>query len=121
MLPACARNSCGDCKDYFSTRFRTSSGSRSNISSSFPCWHLREARAWAGKGCLNFHSLPLKQFARAPVPPTREQEKQAHLTFQQPMEEAAGRISGTTNGTTDISTGQKNAVIKLLIPFPFSD
>jgi hypothetical protein len=121
MLPACARNSCGDCKNYFFTSFRTSSGSRSNISSSFPCLHLREARARVGKGCLNFHSLPFNQFARAPVPPTREQEKQARLPFQQPMEEATGRISGTANGTTDVSTEQKNAVIKLLITFPFSD
>ena len=52
---------------------------------------------------------------------THEQEKQTRLTFQQRMEEAAGRISGTTNRTTNIRTEQKNAVIKLLIAFPFSD
>lgn len=47
--------------------------------------------------------------------PNREQEKQAKLTFQQRMEAAAGRISGTTNGTIPISDAQKQAVIRLLM------
>ncbi len=47
--------------------------------------------------------------------PTREQEKQAKLTFYQRMEAAGGRIAGTTNGSTPISTDQKMAVIKLLM------
>ncbi len=47
--------------------------------------------------------------------PTREEEKQAKLTFFQRMESAAGRISGKTNSSTDISLAQKMAVIKLLM------
>lgn len=47
--------------------------------------------------------------------PTREQEKEARLLFQQRMEASADRIGGTTNGTTAISTDQKKAVIKLLM------
>lgn len=47
--------------------------------------------------------------------PSREQQKQAKLTFQQRMAAAAGRISGTTDGTTSISDAQKHAVIKLLV------
>jgi len=47
--------------------------------------------------------------------PTREQEKQAKLLFQQRMEAAADRITGKTNGTTDISDAQKDAIIKLLM------
>jgi len=48
-------------------------------------------------------------------PPTREQEKEARLLFQQRLEATAGRISGTTNGSTAISTAQKMAIIKLLM------
>lgn len=47
--------------------------------------------------------------------PTRDQEKQAKLLFQQRMEDAGDRITGTTNGTTDISDAQKDAIIKLLM------
>lgn len=47
--------------------------------------------------------------------PTREQEKQAKLLFQQRMEAAGDRITGTTNGTTLISDAQKDAIIKLLM------
>jgi len=47
--------------------------------------------------------------------PTREQEKQAKLGFQQNMAAAALRIAGTTNGTTAISAAQKDAIIKLLM------
>jgi len=47
--------------------------------------------------------------------PTREQEKDAKLLFQQRMSAAASRITGTTNGTGPISTGQKDAIIKLLM------
>jgi hypothetical protein len=47
--------------------------------------------------------------------PTREQEKQAKLDFQQRMEDAADRIGGTTNGTTLITDAQKDAIIKLLM------
>ena len=47
--------------------------------------------------------------------PTRDEEKQAKLLFQQRMEAAADRITGTTNGTTPISDAQKDAIIKLLM------
>jgi hypothetical protein len=47
--------------------------------------------------------------------PTRDQEKQAKLTFKQRMEDAGDRITGTTNGTTAISDAQKDAIIKLLM------
>jgi len=47
--------------------------------------------------------------------PTREQEQEVRLTFKQRMEAAAGRISGTTNGSTNISSDQKNAGVKLLM------
>ena len=47
--------------------------------------------------------------------PTREQEKQAKLDFQQRMEDSADRIGGTTNGTTAITDEQKDAIIKLLM------
>jgi len=47
--------------------------------------------------------------------PTREQEMQAKLTFQTRINEAAGRISGMTDGTTSISISQKKAIIKLLM------
>ncbi len=47
--------------------------------------------------------------------PTREQEKQAKLLFQQRLDTAALRISGTTNGSTAITADQKMAVIKLLM------
>ena len=47
--------------------------------------------------------------------PTRDQEKQAKLGFQQNMAAAALRIAGTTNGTTAISAAQKDAIIKLLM------
>ncbi len=47
--------------------------------------------------------------------PTREQEKDARLLFQQRMAASSDRIGGTTNGTTLISTDQKKAVIKLLM------
>ena len=50
-----------------------------------------------------------------PANPTREEEKQAKLLFQQRMEAAAGRITGTTNGTASISDAQKDAIIKLLM------
>ncbi len=47
--------------------------------------------------------------------PTRDQEKQAKLDFQQRMEAAADRIGGTTDGTTAITDEQKDAIIKLLM------
>lgn len=47
--------------------------------------------------------------------PSREQEMQFRLLFQQRVDAAAGRISGTTNGTTATSTAQKKATIKLLM------
>ena len=47
--------------------------------------------------------------------PTREAEKQAKLLFQQRMEAAGDRITGTTNGTTAISDAQKDAIVKLLM------
>jgi len=47
--------------------------------------------------------------------PTREEEKQAKLDFQLRMEAAADRIGGTTDGTTEISDAQKDAIIKLLM------
>ncbi|HEX7371698.1 MAG TPA: hypothetical protein VF372_02695, partial [Thermodesulfobacteriota bacterium] len=47
--------------------------------------------------------------------PTREEEKQAKLLFQQRMDAAGDRITGTTNGTTAISDAQKDAIIKLLM------
>jgi hypothetical protein len=47
--------------------------------------------------------------------PTREQEKQAKLLFQQRMEAAGDRITGKTNTTTAISDAQKDAIIKLLM------
>jgi hypothetical protein len=47
--------------------------------------------------------------------PTREEEKQAKLDFQQRMEAAAERIGGTTDGTTAITDEQKDAIIKLLM------
>lgn len=47
--------------------------------------------------------------------PSREQEKQARLELLQNLENAANRISGTTNGTISISLEQKKAVIRLLL------
>ena len=47
--------------------------------------------------------------------PTRDEEKQAKLLFQQRMDAAGDRITGTTNGTTAISDAQKDAIIKLLM------
>jgi hypothetical protein len=47
--------------------------------------------------------------------PTKEQEKQARITFKERMEATGGRISGTTNGSTAISAAQKDAIIKLLM------
>ncbi len=47
--------------------------------------------------------------------PTRDQEKQAKLLFQQRMEAAGDRITGTTNGTDEITDAQKDAIIKLLM------
>jgi len=47
--------------------------------------------------------------------PNREQEMEARRLFFQRMEAAAGRISGTTDGSTAISLEQKKAIIKLLM------
>jgi hypothetical protein len=47
--------------------------------------------------------------------PTREDEKANKLLFQKRMGDAAGRIGGTTNGTTAITDAQKDAIIKLLM------
>ena len=47
--------------------------------------------------------------------PTRDQEKQAKLLFQQRMDAAGDRITGKTNTTTAISDAQKDAIIKLLM------
>jgi len=47
--------------------------------------------------------------------PTREEEKANRLLFQERMGDAAGRIGGTTDGTTAITGAQKDAIIKLLM------
>jgi hypothetical protein len=47
--------------------------------------------------------------------PTKAEEKAGRLLFTQRMDALALLISGTTNGTTAISAGQKEAVIKLLM------
>lgn len=41
-------------------------------------------------------------------------EKDARLLFQQRLDSARGRIGGTTDGTTAISTAQRKAMIKLI-------
>jgi hypothetical protein len=47
--------------------------------------------------------------------PTRDEERANKLTFQQRMGDAAARIGGTTDGTTEITAEQKDAIIKLLM------
>lgn len=63
--------------------------------------------------------IQIIEFARSEIynngQPPREQEMEAHRLFFQRMEEAAGRISGTIDGSTAISLDQKKAIIKLLM------
>jgi hypothetical protein len=47
--------------------------------------------------------------------PTRAEEVQAKSAFQNRLDAAAERISGKTDATTDITTAQKKAVIKLMM------
>jgi hypothetical protein len=47
--------------------------------------------------------------------PTKEQEKQGKLTFLSNLVMISGWITGKTDATTDISTEQKRAVVKLLM------
>ncbi|MCX5909592.1 MAG: hypothetical protein NTY64_21080, partial [Deltaproteobacteria bacterium] len=47
--------------------------------------------------------------------PTRDQEKEAKLAFNTNLATLAGNISGKTNATTDITTDQKKAIVKLLM------
>lgn len=47
--------------------------------------------------------------------PTRDQEKAAKLAFNTNLSTLAGKISGKTNPTTDITTDQKKAIVKLLM------
>lgn len=42
-------------------------------------------------------------------------EREARILFEQRLAQAAGRIGGTTDGQTPISTAQKKAIIKLMI------
>ncbi len=47
--------------------------------------------------------------------PSRDDEKAAKLLFATRMDDAAGRISGTVDGSTLISSDQKRAIVKLLM------
>jgi hypothetical protein len=47
--------------------------------------------------------------------PTKAEEKAARLLFSQRLDTLSGLITGTTDGTTVISTAQKQAVVKLLM------
>ena len=47
--------------------------------------------------------------------PSRAQEKAAKVSFLEDLQMIAGWISGTTDGTTAISTAQKKAIVKLLM------
>jgi len=47
--------------------------------------------------------------------PTAAQKQQARLDFASNLDQVAGLISGTTDGTTVISTAQKKALLKLMM------
>ncbi len=47
--------------------------------------------------------------------PTRDQEKQSKLDFNNRLATLAGNITGKTNPTTDITADQKTAIVKLLM------
>ncbi len=47
--------------------------------------------------------------------PTREEEKAAKLTFNTRLDTIAGNISGKTDATTNITTEEKKAIVKLLM------